>query len=149
MPLTLHNQTRAVTQVQNGQLIDTHVPLRNAMNEELRESYAKDCARVVRRWNKALQSEGVDFRVTLPSTRFFRRQGIYTDFHFNREGQLIDEATWEANKDSWLPTESDRAYVQSLMKPVHEPGKIANWIAKPRRGIHGNDFDFEYVRTDS
>ncbi|MDG1481953.1 MAG: benzoyl-CoA 2,3-epoxidase subunit BoxB [Myxococcota bacterium] len=143
------NQTRAVTQVQNGQLIDTHVPLRNAMNEELRESYAKDCARVVRRWNKALQSEGVDFRVTLPSTRFFRRQGIYTDFHFNREGQLIDEATWEANKDSWLPTESDRAYVQSLMKPVHEPGKIANWIAKPRRGIHGNDFDFEYVRTDS
>ena len=131
-----------------GKLTDVSVPLRNAMNEELRGSYSKDCERVVRRWNKALQQEGVDYEITLPSTRVYRRQGIYTDHHFNREGQLIDESTWNANKDSWLPTDDDRAYVQSLMKPVHEPGKIANWIAKPRRGIHGHDFDFEYVRTD-
>jgi benzoyl-CoA 2,3-dioxygenase component B len=143
------NQTRGITQVVNGALTDVHVPLRNAMNEELRCSYAYDCERVVRRWNKSLKKEGVDFRIKLPSTRFFRRQGIYTDHHFNLEGKLIDEATWLANKDSWLPTADDRAYVESLMKPVHEPGKIANWIAKPRRGIHGHDFDFEYVRTDT
>ena len=117
------------------------------MNEDLRDSYAEDCARVVRRWNKAVRDEGIiDFEFTLPSTRFFRRQGTFTDHHFDRSGKLIDEATWNANVKDWLPTDDDRAYVKSLMTPVHEPGKIANWIAPPRRGIHGQDFEFEYVR---
>ena len=35
------------------------------------------------------------------------------------------------------------------MKPVHAPGKMANWIAAPKRGINGQPVDFEYVRTDS
>jgi len=34
------------------------------------------------------------------------------------------------------------------MKPVTEPGKMANWIAAPRRGIHGKPVEFDYVRTD-
>ena len=33
------------------------------------------------------------------------------------------------------------------MTPVHEPGKIAGWIAPPTRGINGQAFEFEYVRT--
>ena len=32
------------------------------------------------------------------------------------------------------------------MKPVTEPGKIANWIAPPATGIKGKPFEFEYVR---
>jgi benzoyl-CoA 2,3-dioxygenase component B len=40
----------------------------------------------------------------------------------------------------------DREYVRSLMKPVIEPGKIANWIAPPAAGIKGKPFEFEYVR---
>ena len=34
------------------------------------------------------------------------------------------------------------------MKPVREPGKIANWIARPPRGIKGLPFEYEYVRLD-
>ena len=34
-------------------------------------------------------------------------------------------------------------YVGSL-----EPGKMANYIAPPRRGINHQPIDFEYVRTD-
>ncbi len=34
------------------------------------------------------------------------------------------------------------------MKPVLEPGKYANYIAAPRRGINKKGVDFEYVRTD-
>ena len=33
------------------------------------------------------------------------------------------------------------------MQPVHERGKIANWIAPPR-GVYGQPFDFEYVRLN-
>ena len=141
-------QTREVIQVRDGKLVTESVPLRNAMNEELRDQYAKDCARVVRRWNKALVDEGVDFEIKLPDTRFHRRQGIYSDHHFNLDGKLITEAEFEANRTTWLPTESDRAYVKSLMKPVLEPGKFANYIAAPRRGINRQGVDFEYVRTD-
>ncbi|MAY79769.1 MAG: benzoyl-CoA 2,3-epoxidase subunit BoxB [Deltaproteobacteria bacterium] len=138
---------RSVPTVENGTLVDKEYALRNCMNEELRDSYAKDCHRVLRRWNKAVVDEGItNFEFTLPSTRFFRRQGQYSDYHFDRSGNLIDKETWEANQADWLPTDEDREYVQSLMTPVHEQGKVANWIAAPRRGIHGKPFDFEYVR---
>jgi benzoyl-CoA 2,3-dioxygenase component B len=31
------------------------------------------------------------------------------------------------------------------MRPVHEPGKIAAWIAPPRNTVNGKPFDYEYV----
>ena len=38
-------------------------------------------------------------------------------------------------------------FVQSLMRgAVLEPGKMANWIAPPSRGINGQPVEFEYVR---
>jgi benzoyl-CoA 2,3-dioxygenase component B len=46
------------------------------------------------------------------------------------------------------PTDADRAYVATLQRPVHEVGKIANWIGKPARGIKGLPFEHEYVRLD-
>ena len=42
--------------------------------------------------------------------------------------------------------DNDLAYIQSLMKPVRESGKIAHWIAAPPKGINGQPFQFEYVR---
>ena len=62
------------------------------------------------------------------------------------EGNLISSEEFERRKDEWLPTMADREYVRSLMHPVYEPGKIANWIAPPASGIKGKPFAFEYVR---
>jgi len=86
--------------------------------------------------------------LSLPSTRFHRRQGIYNGHHFDLAGNIISSDTFSKRSLDWLPSDSDRAYVKSLMKPVHEPGKVANWIAMPKRGIHGQPVDFDYVRTD-
>ena len=36
-----------------------------------------------------------------------------------------------------------------MAEPVYEPGKFANYIAPPLRGIHQLPVDFEYVRTES
>jgi benzoyl-CoA 2,3-epoxidase subunit B len=58
----------------------------------------------------------------------------------------LSEAEWSAKKDDWLPSESDRAHVTSLMGRVVEPGKFANWIAPPVIGINRQAVDFEYVR---
>ncbi len=132
--------------VEDGKLTTREVPLRNAMNEVLRQDYMNDCARVVKRWNRALEEEGVSFRVKMPNSRFFRRQGIYTDDAFDPEGNLISWDEYEARRGEWLPTEADREYVASLMVPVYEPGKVAHWIAPPKRGINRQPVDFEYVR---
>ena len=56
--------------------------------------------------------------------------------------------TWQAvasQKDGW-PTQADKDYIQSLMKPVTEPGKFADWIAPPPRGINGQPMDFDYIQ---
>ena len=45
----------------------------------------------------------------------------------------------------WLPTPDDYAFVRSLMVQVIEPGRMAGWIAPPKRGIHGRPLDFDYV----
>jgi benzoyl-CoA 2,3-dioxygenase component B len=137
-----------LAQVRDGALSDEDVPLRNAMNEVLRQEYVADCQRVVDRWNREISKAGLDesWFIRLPSTRFHRRQGIYANLPFDLQGNLIDSLSWQSRLRQWLPTPEDRAYVASLMHPVYQPGQMANWIAAPKRGINGQPVDWEYVR---
>jgi benzoyl-CoA 2,3-dioxygenase component B len=132
--------------VEDGRIGEREVPLRNALNEVLRGEYVRDCERALERWNKYIAEEGVEHRLRLPSAHFHRHVGEYAGHHFDLDGAIITAAEFEARQDEWLPTRADREYVQSLMHPVTEPGKIANWIAPPATGIKGKPFEFEYVR---
>jgi benzoyl-CoA 2,3-epoxidase subunit B len=138
--------TRPMVEVEGGALVSRDVPLRNAMNEILRDEYVKDCESVLEKWNKTLDEEGSSFRITLPSTRFHRRQGIYADGAFDLQGNPISREAFEAHRSEWLPSDADRAYVASLMRAVYEPGKMAHWIAAPRRGINNLPLEYDYVR---
>ena len=129
-----------------GRLEEKDIPLRNAMNEVLRDAYIEDNQRGLDMWNKTIAEHGIDFRLQLPSRRFNRRIGIYAGLHFDPAGNPIPEAEFSKRAPEWLPAESDRAYVKSLMQPVLEPGKIAGWIAPPTKGINGRPLEFEYVR---
>ena len=133
---------------EQGRLVSQSVPLRNAMNEILRDGYVDDNQRGVDMWNKTLAEAGLAFRVKLPHRSFNRNIGIYAGFHVTSEGEPISEEEWNRRRDEWLPSGPDRAYIASLMKPVNEPGKMANWIAAPPRGIDNKPLDFEYVRLD-
>ena len=63
------------------------------------------------------------------------------------DGRMLNEAEWTANVGKWLPTVEDRTFVTSLMGPaVIKPGKFANWIAPPQRGINNQPNNFDYVR---
>jgi len=134
--------------MKDGALTEDEVPLRNAMNEVLRDAYVADCQRGVDRWNKHLEKAGITRRLALPSKRFFRHIGLYADLPFDPAGNLVSREAWEAKKDEWLPSAADRAYIVSLQKAVTEPGQIANWIGRPARGIKGLPFEYEYVRLD-
>jgi benzoyl-CoA 2,3-dioxygenase component B len=131
---------------QDGKLVDTEVPLRRAMNALLLDAYYADCKRILDRWNRDMKAIGVDAALTLPSLRFNRHQGVYSEAAFDLAGEPISQAEWDKHRDQWLPTQADYDYVKSLMKPVYEPGKIANWIAAPHLGINNQPVDFEYVK---
>ncbi len=131
----------------NGSFVREEVPLRNAMNEVLRDEYVADCQRGVDKWNRTIASHGIDFQLVLPSRRFHRHVGIYADVCAAPGGALLSKDEFERRSDEWLPNEADKAYVKSLMqRGVFEPAQMANWIAAPKQGIKGRAVDFEYVR---
>jgi benzoyl-CoA 2,3-dioxygenase component B len=135
--------------LEEGELVKREVPLRNAMNEVMRDQYIEDCQRGVDRWNKVLSELGIGDRLSLPHRRFNRGVGSFAGARFNPAGERVSEDVWQAGVKDWLPSEADRLFVKNLMRPVYEPGKIANWIAPPSSGIRGKPFDFEYVRHNS
>jgi benzoyl-CoA 2,3-dioxygenase component B len=66
---------------------------------------------------------------------------------FTPGGEQIDVASFVARRGEWLPNGADERYIKSLMHPVHEPGKMASWIAPPAKGINGLPNEFVYVRV--
>ncbi|HKO01053.1 MAG TPA: benzoyl-CoA 2,3-epoxidase subunit BoxB [Thermoanaerobaculia bacterium] len=131
-------------EVPNG--IET-VPLRNAMNEVLRSAYVRDCENGVKRWNKIIEKGGVNFELRLASPRFRRSVGAWSNVPTDPAGNPISAEAFAGQIVNWIPTPDDQAFVQSLMQPVMEAGKVAAWIAPPDRGINNLPVDYEYVRV--
>jgi benzoyl-CoA 2,3-dioxygenase component B len=121
------------------------VPMLNAINEVMRESYLKDCETGLRRWNRAIERAGHDFRLTLPSSRFRRSIGSWVGLPVDPSGKLLPKDEYERRLYEWVPSPEDRAFVKSLMQKVVEPGKMAAWVAPPDRGINNLPVDYEYV----
>ena len=115
-----------------------------ALNETLRDDYVADCQKGVDRWNRALAEIGQSLQ--LPHAGFNRSVGTFCGRRVSPDGRLISGAEWHAAAAQWLPTAADRAYIESLMVGVHEPGKMAGWVAPPSSGIHGKPLDFDYVK---
>jgi benzoyl-CoA 2,3-dioxygenase component B len=130
---------------EDGQIGQTEVAALVGLNTDLRREYITDCQSGVNRWNRILAEAGVPQRVALPSIAFNRRVGAFAGIEATPAGEPISDTEWEQRKVDWLPTDVDKAYVRSLMRPVYERGRIADWIAPPRNGINGQPFDFDYV----
>jgi benzoyl-CoA 2,3-dioxygenase component B len=140
----LQDATRTVPTVSDGTITTREAPALAALNETLRDDYLADCRKGVDRWNRTLAEVGMELR--LPHIGFNRAVGVFRDHHVSPDGRLVDDATWAASVAEWLPTSDDRAHVESLMKGVTEPGKMAGWLAPPATGIHAKPVDYEYVR---
>jgi len=142
----LNNDSYTILQVENGQLREVQVPMLNALNEVLRDDFIKDSVAGVNRWNKVLEKNGIDFRLTVPHKAFNRKIGTLSGIKVSPDGQVLSDEQWQNHVSGWLPTEEDRAFVASLMGRVTEQGKFAGWIAPPVIGINRQPVDFEYVR---
>lgn len=123
------------------------VPMLNALNEVMRESYLKDCEIGLKRWNRAIERAGhKDQLLKLPSARFRRSIGAWAGQTLDPAGNAVDKASYEKSLGGWIPNGDDKVFVHSLMKQVAEPGKMAGWIAPPDRGINNLPVEHEYVK---
>jgi benzoyl-CoA 2,3-epoxidase subunit B len=141
----LLDDTRMMSYVEDGEIRQREVPMLSALNLDLRDEYVADCANGVRRWNQELEDAGLDERLVLPYEGFNRRVGTYAGHHVGPDGRVLDDATWEAHRDDWLPTPEDRRGVAELMVPEYEYGRFAGWIAPPKTGINDQPVEFDYV----
>jgi benzoyl-CoA 2,3-epoxidase subunit B len=137
----------AVPDLAGDRIVTREAPALTALNERLRDDYYLDCQKGVDRWNKILERGGSSFRLRLPHKAFHRKIGTFAEVHVDPEGKVLTEAEWTRRHAAWLPGDDDHAFVQSLMKPVTEPGNYAGWIAPPARGINNQPGNFEYVRV--
>jgi benzoyl-CoA 2,3-dioxygenase component B len=135
-----------VLEVRGGQLATVEAPALNALNERLRDDFIKDATAGAERWNRILQKQGVAFAFKVPHKAFNRKIGPWSAAKIDPDGRVVSDAEWSANLDRWLPSTADRVYVASLMGRVVEPGKFANWIAPPSRGINNLPIDYTYIR---
>jgi benzoyl-CoA 2,3-dioxygenase component B len=142
----LKEATYPVVALLDDTLVVREEPALTSLNERLRDDYVADCQRGVDRWNQIIKRHGIDRELRLPHRAFHRAIGTFGEVRVSPDGRVLGQAEWDAKRREWLPTEEDQAYVQSLMQPVTAPGKFANWIAPPARGINGQPIDFEYVR---
>ena len=129
-----------------GEVGTREVTQLSALNETLRDDYTEDCQKGVDRWNRIMTEAGAGFELKLPHVGFHRNVGAFRDVNISPDGQVLSDGEWEAAVSKWLPTDADRAHVQSLMVGVTEPGKMAGWVAAPTRGIHQKPVEFDYVR---
>jgi benzoyl-CoA 2,3-dioxygenase component B len=146
---TVSDRAYALDVVEDGRLRRVDVPMRNAMNEVLRDWYVGDCQAGVDRWNKIFERFGMSDRLRLPDRKFNRNIGQFAGVHFDPDGRMLTEDEWARRKHEWLPGPADKAYLLSIMNSsIYEPGLFANYIAPPTRGIKGLPVNFEYVRTE-
>ena len=142
----LHDSTYSVLELKGNQILNVDVPALNAVNERLRDDYIFDCDLGVRRWNKIIADSGIDFKLKLPHRAFHRGIGQFSEIQSDPQGNIITQLEWESLHHEWLPTQEDKEYIQSLMQPVTEPGKIAGWIVPPKSKINRLPFEFEFVK---
>jgi benzoyl-CoA 2,3-dioxygenase component B len=142
----LNDAAYPVLEVADGKLLTVQAPYLNALNERLRDDYVTDAKSGIERWNKIIQKAGIPFTLAAPHKAFNRKIGPLSAAKISPAGQVLSEAEWTHHHLQWLPSVEDRAFVASLMGRVAEPGKYANWIAPPARGINNQPVDFAYVR---
>jgi benzoyl-CoA 2,3-dioxygenase component B len=135
-----------VLDIADGAMVNRDVPALTALNARLRDNYTREIQAAVDRWNRIPERLGIPLRITLPHPGFHRKIGNFAGQYVSPDGRVLSKEEWERDSAAWLPSDNDHAFVGSLMGRVVEPGKFANWIAPPARGINNLPIEFEYVR---
>jgi benzoyl-CoA 2,3-dioxygenase component B len=142
----LESSKYPVLRLIDGKIQNEDAPALSALNMRLRDDYVGDANVGVGRWNKVIESFGIPFEIKLPHVAFHRHIGEFSKIKADPQGRVLSDAEWEKKRADFLPGDSDKDFIENLMKPQYEPGKFASWIAPPKVGIDNRPGEFEYVK---
>jgi benzoyl-CoA 2,3-epoxidase subunit B len=145
---SLNSDFYVVQEIADGTIVNRSVPALTALNARLRDDYTGEIQAGLDRWNRIPERFGIPFRLTVPHLGFHRKIGAFAGHYVSPGGELLSKQEWEDRSIRWLPSDDDNEFVGSLMGRIIEPGKFANWIAPPARGVNNLPIEFEYVRFD-
>ena len=130
----------------DGKIQNEDSPALSALNMRLRDDYVVDCNVGVGRWNKVIEQHGLAFQIKLPHVAFHRHIGEFSSIKADVDGNVLSDGEWSKRRGEFLPSDSDKDFIESLMQPQFEPAKFASWIAPPKVGIDNKPGEFEYVK---
>ena len=142
----LEQSTYPVLRPIDGRIQNEDAPALSALNMRLRDDYVNDANVGIGRWNKVIESFGIPFEIKLPHVAFHRHIGEFSHIKTDVDGRLLSDAEWASKRRDFLPDDSDKDFIESLMRPHYEPGQFASWIAPPKVGIDNKPGEFEYVK---
>src|SRR5262245_61907524 len=142
----LESGTYPVLRLIDGKIQNEDSPALSALNMRLRDDYVVDANAGVGRWNKVIEGFGIPFEIKLPHVAFHRHIGEFSSIKADVNGNLLSDADWAKRQGEFLPSDGDKNFIVSLMKPETQPAKFASWIAPPKVGIDNKPGDFEYVK---
>ena len=145
---SLGTESYPIQEVENGAIVTRQVPALTALNARLRDDYTREIQAGLDRWNRIPERFGIPFRIRLPHMGFHRKIGNFAGHYISPDGRILSQDDWQRQSTAWLPSVPDNEFVGSLMGRVVEPGKFANWIAPPARGVNNLPIEFQYVRFD-
>jgi hypothetical protein len=70
---------------------------------------------------------------------------LWANINSDPNGTIVSDDDMKNNIYDWIPSISDKEFINSLMIQVTDPDKTASWIAPPIRGINNLDIDYKYV----
>jgi len=132
---------------ESAKLVEQEVPLRNAMNEVLRDEYVKDAKRAVDRWNKTLVRAGnTGLRFAAAPAVIHRAVGPCAGTSsIWRAADLRGRI--QGARSRVAPTAEDRAYVKSLMAPGDRTRQSGLLDRAAGQGHHGMPSVYEVRET--
>ena len=142
----LESDTYPVLRLVDGAITKQDVPALSGLNMRLRDDYVRDCNSGFGRWNRAVEKLGIRFEFKLPHVAFHRQIGEFASIKADPAGNILSDVEWQKRRDEFLPSDSDRVFIEGLMQPELTPAKFASWIAPPKVGIDNKPGDFEYVK---
>ena len=142
----LHDASYPVMKLTKDGFVSEEIPALNGLNARLRDDFVEDCAGGIRRWNRDIAENGIDFELRLPHIAFNRQVGDFSSLPISPAGEILEDSEYRARSTEWLPTADDAAFIEELMQPRYEIGEFASWIARPSKGVLGQPIEFEYVK---
>ena len=121
----LEHSTYPVLKLVDGEIKRVDEPALTAINMRLRDDYTADCQRGLDRWNKIIERDRRSVQARAAARRASTaRSASSRTCKVSPSGVIVDEATWNREKDKWLPSTADGDFIAEPDEAGHRARQV-------------------------